>query len=378
MRISYLGALPTPRYEMNVERLLAVLSRLLQPTDKSRLVKQLNGITEALQAVVNEPNNSTHRQQLSERLTAFETTNADERIEKFSIVERETIAEFELEDLIGAPLAQRISQIVQSNAATLDVALKGVSSIRDQVVKDIEALKQIRAGLNHFGLSEDTVDEKSAALSFLIPREDESVAIPSLVADLKDFDLIARAFELLVTGRQSPAKVSSLASSDFSITLDTTIEIGFAIALALQWIIDRYQAVLTLRKTQVELKRLKAEDAAKSVEETISTRIDALADDVTAELVRRFNAKSSGSDLASPLRKAVEKLTKKIDAHYRVEVRVADAPAQDDAASDSDDGVKRVEELRQEIRELNTSIRYFRASEAPIYLIGTDEDSEER
>ncbi len=364
---------------MNVERLLSVLGTLSESAGRTRLVKQLNSITEALQAVVNEPNNPAHRQQLSERLTQLSQSTAEERLEKFSVVEREAIDEFVLEDVVGANVANRVQEIVRANAATMDIALKQVAAIRDAVSKDVEALRQIQSGLQHFGLTADSVEPNAAALSFLIPRHEESVEIPKLVGDLKDFDLISRAFELLVTGRQSPGKVASLASSDFAITLDTTIEIGLALALAVQWIIDRYQAVLTLRKTQVELKKLKAEDAAKSVDETASKRLEALANDVTAELIKRFNRKSAGADVENPLRKAVHKLAQKIDTHYRIEIRVSDPPPTDQSQEEpeSDGEVPLIEKAREEIRLLNTSIKYFRASDDPIYLITSDTEKDE-
>ncbi len=361
---------------MNVERLLSVLDSLLEWTGRTGLEAKVNDIAAALQQVVNEPGNAAHAQNLAQKLTALTTVAPDDSLDDYPVITREIILEFGLDNLVAQVIEKQIRTLIQANAATPSTALPRLTEIRDEIVSDLKALRQIKSGLERFNVKQDGVDQDKAAVSFVIPRGEGNVPSEQLIADLKDFEFVENAFERIVTGRQTGARIKSLASSDFSVTLDSPMAVGLAVAIAIKYLIARYQEILNLRKSQIDLRRLKSDAAAEVVEKDITARIEKISDDVADKIIERFKKKAEED---RPLaRKAVLKMARMIDNRYRIEVRVA--VAQEDASDDEQAESKaamQLEAARQEITEIQSQTRFFEAEKEPILLLPHTRDEED-
>jgi hypothetical protein len=219
----------------------------------------------------------------------------------------------------------------------------------------------------YFNIHEDVVGADECELSIIIPRNHVENNLSNLGKELIEFEKNLSVFSEIATGSRTPIQVRSIASSDFSIFLDSVPAIGALIAVTVERIIALYKSSLEIKKLKLELEKHQVPDEiAKLLDQHISSIVSKEAEKIAAELMEKHAAhidEGRKNELLTELRHSVENLADKIDKGFQIEVRVAEL---DNEKKESGGELTEQEIAIKQITESAKKISYPISSEEPV------------
>src|ERR1700687_6471874 len=134
-------------FELNAERLHAVANAIKQELDSSRLVENFQELTNALQNLVNQPNQPQWQQIVSNKRVEIQTALEKAPPNQFNPAWWQIVNEIGGRGLLGNQLEQRIREIFERNQITLPIANQEIVQINQALANFKNGIDQLVGGL---------------------------------------------------------------------------------------------------------------------------------------------------------------------------------------------------------------------------------------
>lgn len=225
--------------------------------------------------------------------------------------------------------------IIQTTYTIIDYSIYYHDKFNTDELKEISAkvsriemiISGIVSGLSFYeNKKEKLIDYCEIILT--IPRQQVQENLKSLGQELISFEKNLSVFSEVATGSREPVRVKTIASSDFSIFLESAPAIGACIALAVERIISLYKQSLEIKKIKLELEKHKIADEIsalldKHIHSIVATEAQKIAAEVMEKHAVRIEANRK-NELLIELRHSIENLAEKIDKGFQIEVSVGE------------------------------------------------------
>lgn len=356
---------------MNVDRMQTVARGVVAELEGQKLVSHLTMLRDSLQQLASNPadggaqtNLSTARSQLKSQLPSAQSDG-------WSRADRQALEDLGLTDLLGVRLLDRIEAILTRNDLTPTVAAEEVAPIVAEIEQRLTALRDLIASYKALGLAPDA-SEEDCEVVVVIPRVEVDEELAKLGKEYVRLSNITGAFQELTTNTRVPVRVSSIASSDYSLFLSADTEWAAPLAKALERIADTFVRIDSIKTHVAELREeddVPAEVLA-GLEAHANDTMDAALAELSDELIDEYRPTAAGSarpqEFENALRAALNSLANRVDAGYGFDVR---APAPEPDPEPDEDGETpelgdewtRRQAERLQIRDSGRRIRHFPA-----------------
>lgn len=139
---------------------------------------------------------------------------------------------------------------------------------------------------------------------------------------------IIRFFEEVTTGSARPVDVHQISSSDPAIFLGVPVVTVFAIAKAIDYLIEKWKQIEEIRKVRAETKKLGVETALVSFDERIQAVVKESVEKQTKEIMNEYPGDSGRThELEVGITWSLESLLARIERGLRVEIRMIEPPS---------------------------------------------------
>ena len=239
---------------MNTARLRELVDKLLTVEGATTLSALLQRTTDAMQSVVNSPNQPDPQTQYASQFAALRT-NAGAMLAAFTPAEMELLEEIGATRYFATDPTVEIASVSQQNAVTPAVVLAKLQEILGHRNRYIEHLKQLQAQLDALGIKANNVAPGTAELGILLPRPLFGNELAGLVSELSVLSRILRIFAEVVTGKYEPVEVRQISTTDPLFGLGMSVAVVVAVGKAVTWALATWKTVEEIRKLRNETQK---------------------------------------------------------------------------------------------------------------------------
>src|SRR6266571_2259615 len=197
---------------MNAERLHIVALTLRQEITEQNVIGTLQNLVSSLQSIVQSNNANTQQNLVSSRDT-FYTAVTDTPSDSFTPAWRQILVEMGGEELFGKNLKQQVQHILFDNQMTPGVAHRQLGEILTKLQAFKNALDQLVAAFEHFGIGSEQLAPGEAEITLLVPREEVHDKLEEFIEELDDMKFILNTFSELATGHKDDLTIRTVSSS---------------------------------------------------------------------------------------------------------------------------------------------------------------------
>lgn len=343
---------------MNAERTLAVAKRLNEDLSRSNLPSLLSQLADALRNAAGNPAEATFQNQIADLRGQVAAAATGSDVETFSPVERQVLAEWGVDEVVGTALAERIEAIFRANTITLATAAEQIPPIASALSTLTEKLGTLISSLEFFGVTAEELAVGEFEIDVLIPRPAVEDALGSLGSEFRQLESILLPFIELTTGSRPPIKIRSIGSSDFTVFLHSLPVTAACVAAGIDKVIRTYQRVIEIRLAKAQIANLPLPDgeelkakAAKPLEEYANTLVAAEVDKIASQLISKYKSQRVDDHRANELRISIthslSAIADRIDNGFNIAVRAGPPPElpeedEDEASAGGDNEVARI------------------------------------
>ncbi len=361
---------------MNTTKLHVLAVALDGELKRSSASSHIQNVIGALEAQLNQPQQPNHQQQVAAHLAALYDALEASPVDQFSPAWRETMVEMGVSEFFGKNLEMTIRGIFERNQITPKAALDELKTLGGRISELESNNLALIAGLEFFGVAEDNLREDECEVGIVIPRAYVNQNLKSFGEELVKLEKALLVFSELVSGCRTPLTVRQISSSELSIFLEYSPEIGACIAIAVERIAELYKKLLEIKKLK---KGLESEDVPKEALAAISTHAEGLVkpkiEELADELIERYGgatAPNRKNELRTELKHSLHKIANRMDRGFNIELRVAPV------AHTADDEDEKTEEsastaARRQIIQSASRIEHLPNSGAPVLSLPEEE-----
>ncbi len=365
---------------MNIERLHAIAIAVIDDINKTKADSTLQVLVESLQNQVNEPQSPEFQQQVSQHLTTLNTTLKDAPSNSFSPVWKEALKELGLYDLLGNNLLSRIQEIFQRNQITPSVAFEELQSLYKQLATRKTSLEQVIASLKLLEIGAEELEPGQCEVGILVPRLAIDNKLNEFANDLNELNRIFGAFSELTTGARPGFEIRSISSSELNVFLQMMPVVAASIAVMVERMVGLYKQILEIRKLHGELKNQGIPNKElKGVLNHANNKMKEGIEQLITDLLDKYYAnkdKGRRNELTTELRFSLNKIAKRIDKGYSVEVRVQPISDEEQAAKGGGEASEDAEHI-QVILAASKNLEFLRLEGEPILTLPESQDNAE-
>lgn len=322
---------------MNVERLHVIASTLVEDIQQSGVVNALADVAQALTQLAQQPGQPPYQEAVSSALERLADATRAMRVDDWPAAWRETLEELGAADLVGSVLLEQVEAAIRANEITAQTAANRTQELRADVEALLANLQTLLTAFNHFNIAtEDDLAFGEAEVMVTIPRRAVNNRFDDLADEFEELDKILGVFVEIETGSRESMKVRAIASSDFGVFLETTLQVGDFVAQALERLLYAYAAIMTIRAARQQLAEANAGDQAlEAVEAAANERMDReireYIDSAVAERVEQSSASGGREhELLTEMAYSLRRIANRIDDGYNFDVRTPSPPADGD------------------------------------------------
>lgn len=310
---------------MTAEKLYGIL-KFLDNLDKSLgLETGLEGISNALSNLSNQPANPQHQSQLASALTTFEAA-ASKIVGSISPSQFAVIKAMGGEEFFDPLIFDKVKNAVQTNAMTPTVARDFVQGLVSRRTKFLSIVRTAHQSLEGLNVRESELKLGSADLAFLIPREIFDNQLGAFAKELTFINRLVEHFSEAATPAAQPAQLEYLSSSDPTVALLADVIVIGMIATVVNKFLDAWEKIERIRKIRTELAEvgLKGE-ALEELDERITTTVEEVVEESTTLVLANYKGPRK-NELENGVRQDTRRLFGQIERGLRVEIRAKEDP----------------------------------------------------
>jgi hypothetical protein len=365
---------------MNIERLHAIALAIINDINSTKTQITLQQLVTALQNQVNQPQAPAFQQQVSQHLQTLDASLSSAPSNDFSPVWKQALKELGMHELLGNNLRNHIKEIFERNQITPSIALKDLQSLSTQLTNRKEALEQVLASFKKLEIGEEKLEPGQCEVGVLVPRLAINNRLNEFAKDLDELDKIFATFSELTTGSRPGFQIRSISSSDLSVFLNTLPIVAAGIALAVDRIVVIYKHILEIRKLRGELKKQGVSNKdLKGVSSHADNMMKSEIEKLIPELLDKYyvnNDKERRNELTTELRFSLNKIARRIDKGYSLEIRVQPLSEEGQTAKGKEKASKDAEHIKV-ILSVSKNLEFLRLEGEPILTLPESQDSVE-
>lgn len=365
---------------MNVERLHAIAIAVLDDLANTNTENTLQQLVEALQNQINQPQAPEFQQQVSQHLQTLYASLADALSNDFSPTWKQILQELGLHDLLGNSLRSRIQEVFERNQITPSVAFEELQSLHKQLSTCKTSLEQAISAFQDLKIGAEELEPGQCEVGILVPRLAIDNKLNEFATDLGELNRVFDAFSELTTGTRPGFKIRSISSSDLSVFLEMLPVAAAGIAVAVERIVGLYKQILEIRKLRGELSNqgVPKKELKGIIKYANSTMKKGIGELVTDLLEKYYKNKDEGrrNELSTELRFALNKIARRIDKGYSVEVRVKPLSDDEQAAAEGETGSEDIEHIKA-ILSASKNIEFIKLEGDSILTLPESQDNQE-
>ena len=361
---------------MNAERLHVIALAIRDEFNKLKIQNTLKALVDSLQKQVSQPNQPAHQQNVSANLQTLTDALSKSTTNEFTPAWSQVVEEIGGGEFIGKRLLQEIQNIFERNNITPSVAHEELNQIHDRLSRFIGALNPLIKSFDVLNIGTEELEPGECELGIVIPRSEVENALPSFGKELVELNKIFSVFSEIATGSRESFKIRTISSSDLTVFLEFLPQTAACAAISIERIIALYKQLLEIRKLKGDLEK-------QGVPENRTAGIDAHANslmqngltELIDELIEKYHSNEDvgrENELKIEAKYALNKLAKRIDKGYGIDVRIEPYIGDEDIEDDP------AEEIANTIISASKNIQYIKLDGDPILTLpeSSDEDQE--
>ncbi len=319
---------------MNVERLHLIALELHNDLTQSGLLTALTQLADALHSLAASPGDPNYQQQVSSARQNVHDVIATSDVDHWPAAWRATLEELDIDDVVGSNLAARVEAAIGANEITPSTAAETVRTLADDLASVNKSLTQMIDVFDRFGLGAEELEVGDAEVAVTIPRGEVRERLVDLGKEFEELNKILGVFVEIETGTREPLRVRTIASSDYSVYLETGVQVGAFIAVSVERLLAGYKTLLEVRALRQQFADLGFEQQLAGVDERANQMMDEkvreYVDEVVAERFADDNRQGRAHELENELVRSLRSIANRIDHGYNFDVRAPDPETGDD------------------------------------------------
>ncbi|WP_288039243.1 hypothetical protein [Acidiphilium sp.] len=309
---------------MNTSRLLEIIEKLLSVEKDNQYQQLLNNINSSLGNMVNQPTQPAHQNSFVQALNQLR--NLDEKMSlEFQPSQYSVLEEIGAKQYFISNISDKISNIVNQNAATLAVAHQKIGSLIGERQSYLNLIQQLQQNLIQIGIKTNGLNPGQAEIGFLLPRNLFQNEFEHLLKELQVVRRVIRAFSEVATGSAEPIEVRQISTSDplflFGLSPNTIAMLGASIT----WALHTWKQVEQIRQIRSQASQIPAFNEAEintffeaKIQQQISKAMDEQTAKILAGITDTFGRKH---EQEKHIKWALESLITRIERGLSVEIR---------------------------------------------------------
>lgn len=361
---------------MNAERLHVIALAIRDDFNKSKIQKTLKALVDSLQNQVSQPNQPTHQQNVSSHLQSLTDALGKSATNEFTPAWNQVVEEIGGGEFVGNILLQEIQGIFERNNITPSVAHEELNQIHDRLSKFLVALNPLINSFNVLHVGTEQLEPGECELGVVVPRSEVDNALPDFGKELIELNKIFSVFSELATGSRESFKIRTISSSDLTVFLEFLPEVAACTAISIERIIALYKQLLEIRKLKGDLEKQGVpEEGTAGIDAHANSLMERGLTDLIEELIGKYHQNEDPgreNELRIEAKYALNKLAKRIDRGYGIDVRIepyiGDEDIEDDAA----------EAISNTIISASKNIHYMKLDGDPILTLPESGDDDQQ
>jgi len=321
---------------MNADRMNAVAVRLREDLRATNLVDLMAQLDTALTNASNAPQDPNYGNQVAQLRSQVMGVLASSDVNSFSPVERQVLDEWQVTDLLGEHLAERIDSIFQGNQITVPAAAQQIHDLVGPLQAVLTNLDALIPSLEFLHIGREELDAGQFEVDILIPRKAVRDELGELGQEFRAINEMLLPLVELSTGSRPSPEVRSIGSSDFTVFLWASPAAAACIATAVEKVLGVYKGILDIRiaKANIENLDIEAKDVIASSTRPLDDYANSLMASQTTEiaesLVTEFASEKlphlRPNELKIEIRRSLLVMADRIDDGYNISVRTGPLP----------------------------------------------------
>ena len=338
---------------MNVEKFYSALRAFVEHCEKQGHSQIIGSLVTHLDQRLANPADATQQAEFSKFFQALREKGAKFNYGEVPASYRAIYEEVGLEPAFVDHAARSISNLLNENQLTLDVASKQIKQIKKEIDRSHESAKSTISSFQTFGISEDVIMPGTSELGFEIPRDEIKSSIAEFSKEVDFLKKLSGYLTEVATGVREDVKVGTISSSELLLFIIFAPRALKVLADAVFRFVEAFEKIHEIRKNYDQLKKSGVpdnvtEDLRKHMESLIEKAVQ---DEISnIETVYLKGPKTRKNELRNEGEKHLRQIAKKIEKGYGFEFRAE--PSEDAENSDEDDAsaVAAINKIAEQIK----------------------------
>lgn len=340
---------------MNTERLHAIAFEVKMDIEQAQIVKLLQQLVSHLQNIVNQPQQPSHQQNLSNVRKSLLKKLSQSKINELSPAWTQALEEIGLSEYMGNNLAERINFIFAENQITPQVALQEIQQLHTKENEILTNLTNLINSFSYLKIGREVLSPGEGEVGILLPRKYIDNRFDRLAKEFKELNGILMVLSEVGTGSAEYFELRQLSTTDPLVTLGASLAALSTIAVAIKPIISAYKEILEVRVLHAKLAEKNVEpERLRGIEEHAEEIMKKTIDKIKNELITVSPVSNEGrrNELSNALSIALNKLANRIDRGFNIEVRVKPIETNKESEEDESDDIKNIQAIEGAMKEM--------------------------
>jgi len=357
---------------MNAERLHAIATAVLEDFSQCGLPQLLSQLRDQLQNQVNQPQQPSHQQQVSNLRQQLTEKLRDAASNDFSPAWVQNLDEIGLGNLVGSRLLEQIDEIFMRNQITPSVAHQEIAKLAQAVEQSNSALSNLTSALTQLNVGVEELSPGTAELGVLVPRQAVSNRLDRFSAELGRLNQTFGTFAELSTGSRPGFALRTISSSDLTVFLNLHPEIAACTSIVVERIIALYKKLLEIRLLRKQLADQGVSDSSlqgvdSHANEHMANGITKLTDELFEKHGERHE-EGRRNELRTDVTNALNQIANRIDRGYHIDIRVGPLEELTSEESETDERAALRDAIKT-IRDNSERLQFLRPGGDPILTL---------
>lgn len=362
---------------MNINRFCEITAIIQDYENRHKIQSQMSEVLGYLSSIASNPTESSYQASYAQSLDKLDKTlvRLDRELEPREVAVLKEIGGLAF---FSTSITERIRKWVKENPASISVAVTGLSSFvnkRSEFVSNVNAVQSV---FEKFGIDVDNLEEGSAEIGFLLPRDLFSNNLPNLIKELSTINNIVRIFSEVALGEVEEIEVRDISTSDPIFFLALAASTIALVGKAVTWALDTWERVENIRKVRAEIATLEETKSRPEMEQLLTNMIKETIEkkiveysDVLLNVARAEEARKH--ELRNHLDWALQSILSRIERGMVVEIRLLPPPVE----TDENGAEKPAPQAFQDIEKVISEMVFPRLQGTPVLQLPPSEPPKE-
>lgn len=311
---------------MHLGRFNSLISNLNSEHTDSGIEGKIQSLINKLQAVIGNPSNVDIANQFKAELDSLNNSLSESKFNTLRPIEKMMLDSINASPFIGNNLYEKILQLIKDNQISPALAIDNLTKLQKEVQDFYKNLSSMCDIFKKLGVEYDDIEQGSAEIGLLLPRQENNSTLLAFSKELKDWDKILSPINRVFGNNVTPIKIRNCATTDWTIYLCAAAGTTYGVYLCLSNVNKILSEAI---KTRSLLTQLFSKNISEEIKEKLKTEVDtSVKDELRKEAEKLVDENYKGNDsgekneLKTNLSQALTMLSIKISSGAKVEVKM--------------------------------------------------------